>query len=46
MMTPTAEQTAPHIARFLDMLDAAFNGVVPRRPEIATPGTCSSATSA
>jgi hypothetical protein len=29
MMTPTAEQTAPHIARFLDMLDAAFNGVLP-----------------
>ena len=23
-MTPTAEQVAPHIARFLDMLDAAF----------------------
>ena len=28
-MTPTAEQTAPHITRFLDMLDVAFNGVLP-----------------
>jgi protein-L-isoaspartate(D-aspartate) O-methyltransferase len=26
MMTPTPEQVAPHMARFLDMLDAAFRG--------------------
>jgi hypothetical protein len=26
MMTPTPDQVAPHIARFLDMLDAAFRG--------------------
>jgi hypothetical protein len=26
MMTPTPEQVAPHMSRFLDMLDAAFRG--------------------
>jgi protein-L-isoaspartate(D-aspartate) O-methyltransferase len=26
MMTPTPEEVAPHMARFLDMLDAAFRG--------------------
>src|SRR6516162_10899275 len=45
-ITPTPEQVAPHMARFLDMLDSAFRryrragrpaGTVPRRGDRDTP---------
>jgi hypothetical protein len=47
--SPSGGHVAPHKARFLNMLDAAFNGVLPKRfhdAVVATPGTCSSTTSA
>jgi len=48
-MTQSGHQVAPHMARFLDMPGAAINGVLPERfhdAVLATPGTCSSTTSA